>query len=243
MAMIKRTFLFFLLGCLVLPLEAQNTSTQGKEFWVSFMGNGYRTNSTQGDPYIINQVLISGKRDCSGTIMNPNTGWSQPFFVRANSITTIDHLEDQAYVETSYNERVVEKGLCIITTDTVSVFCTNIAPVSFDASYVLPLHALADDYMVQTYDQSTYVGFSYDFEQYFTSAFLIVAIEDSTTIDITPTVASVTGLHSPFEEFSIVLNAGEVYQYRSTYSGNHRDLSGTRITARDCKRQHPNGHP
>ena len=236
MAMIKRTFLFFLLGCLVLPLEAQNTSTQGKEFWVSFMGNGYRTNSTQGEPYIINQVLISGKRDCSGTIMNPNTGWSQQFFVRANSITTIDHLEDQAYVETSYNERVVEKGLCIITTDTVSVFCTNIAPVSFDASYVLPIHALADDYMVQTYDQSTYVGFSYDFEQYFTSAFLIVATEDSTTIDITPTVASVTGLHSPFEEFSIVLNAGEVYQYRSTYSGNHRDLSGTRITARDCKR-------
>ena len=235
--MIKKAFLVFVLGCLLLPLEAQNTSTQGKEFWVSFLGNGYRTNSTQEvPPYILNQVLVSGKRDCSGTIMNPNTGWSQPFFVRANSITTIDHLEDQAYVETSVNERAVGKGLRIVTTDTVSVFCTNIAPVSFDASYVLPIHALADDYIVQTYDQSTYVGMSFDFEQYFTSAFLIVATQDNTTIDITPTVASVTGQHPAFEEFSIVLNAGEAYQYRSTYSGNRRDLSGTRITARDCKR-------
>ena len=234
--MIKRVFLLFVLGCLVLPLGAQNTSTQGKEFWVSFMGNGYRTNDTQGGAYIINQVLVSGKRNCTGTISNPNTGWSQSFFVQANSITTIDNLEAQAYVETSDNERIVQKGLRIVTTDTVSVFCTNIAPVSFDASYVLPIHALADDYMVQTYDQSVYVGMSYDFEQYLTSAFLVVATEDNTTVDITPTVASFTGFHPANETFSINLNAGEAFQYRSTYSGNHRDLSGTRVTAHDCKR-------
>ena len=65
--MIKKAFLVFVLGCLLLPLEAQNTSTQGKEFWVSFLGNGYRTNSTQEGPaYILNQVLVSSKRDCSG---------------------------------------------------------------------------------------------------------------------------------------------------------------------------------
>ena len=227
-----------LLGCLVLPMSAQNASTQGKEFWVSFLGNGYRDNDNGGTiiPYIINQVLISGKRDCTGTITNPNTGWSQSFFVRANSITTIDHLEDQSYVETSDNERIVQQGLRIVTTDTVSVFCTNIAHVSFDASYVLPLHALADDYMVQTYDQSTYIGWNTEYEQFLTSAFLIVATEDNTTVDITPTVSSFTGFHPADERFNITLNAGEVYQYRSTYNSNQRDLSGTRITARDCKR-------
>ena len=219
------------------PVYAQDISTQGKEFWVSFMGNGYKTNVDLFEsPWVINQVLISGKRDCTGTIENPITGWSQTFNVRANSITTIDNLEAQSYVETSDNERIISKGLRIVTTDTVSVFCTNIANVSFDASYVLPIHALADDYMIQSYDQSTYVGSGYEYAQFLTSAFLIVATEDNTTIDITPTVESFTGNHPSYEEYSITMNAGEVYQFRSTSNGNHRDLSGTRITARDCKK-------
>lgn len=232
-ALVILSFIF----CLCLPATyAQDISTQGTDFWVSFLGNGYRTNDSQGNTYIINQVLISGKRDCSGIIENPLTGWSQPFFVRANNITTLDHLEDQSYVETNDNEYIVHKALHITTTDSVSVYCTNIAPVSFDASYVLPSHALADDYIVQTYDQSTNIGTSYGFEQYLTSAFLIVATENNTTIDITPSVNSFTGAHPAHETFSITMNAGEVYQLRSTYNGNERDLSGTRITARDCKK-------
>ena len=43
---------------------AQNTSTQGKEFWLSFMHNGFRDHTEGG--WVINQVLISAKRDCSG---------------------------------------------------------------------------------------------------------------------------------------------------------------------------------
>ena len=227
-------FLLFCLGCS--SAWAQDISTQGKEFWVSFLGNGYKTNVTYGSPWVINQVLISGKRDCTGVIENPNTGWSQSFTVRANSITTIDNLESESYVETSDNEIIVTKGLRIITTDTVSVYCTNIANVSFDASYVLPRQALADNYILQSYDQSTYVGMAYDYAPFLTSAFLIVATEDNTTVDITPTVTSFTGNHPAYEEFNITMNAGEVFQFRSTSNGNHRDLSGTRVTARDCKK-------
>lgn len=235
---IKTLVCLLLLSCFGLSVaSAQDISTQGTEFWVSFMGNGYKTNNNFiEDPWVITQVLISGKRDCSGIIENPITGWSQPFLVTANNITTIDNLEQYSYVETSENECVVSKGLRIITNDTVSVFCTNIANVSFDASYVLPIHALADDYIIQSYDQSTSINWGSDFSQYLTSAFLIVATQDNTTIDITPTVNSYSGDHPANEEFSITLNAGEVYQFRSTRNGNQRDLSGTRVTARDCKK-------
>lgn len=228
--------LFF--SCLGLSRAfAQDISTQGTEFWVSFLGNGYKTNvGFFENPWVINQVLISGKRDCSGIIENPNTGWSQTFTVNANTITTIDNLESQSYVETSDYERIVNKGLRIVTTDTVSVYCTNIANVSFDASYVLPIQALADDYIIQTYDQSTSYGWTNDIAPYLTSAFLIVATEDNTIIDITPTVNSFSGAYPAHEEFSITLNKGEVYQFRSTKNDNHRDLSGTRVTARDCKK-------
>ena len=74
---------------------AQNTSTQGKEFWLSFMHNGFRDHTEGG--WVINQVLISAKRDCSGTVSNPLTGWSREFTVRANNITTIEIPEEQGY--------------------------------------------------------------------------------------------------------------------------------------------------
>ena len=74
-------------------------TTQGKEFWLSFMGNGFRTNGSPS--YVLTQVMVSSKRNCSGTITNPNTNWSRNFEVAANNITLIDIPEEQAYNGTS----------------------------------------------------------------------------------------------------------------------------------------------
>lgn len=214
---------------------AQNTSTQGKEFWVSFMTNGhkYHTDAPNGGNWILTQVLVSGKRDCSVTITNPQTGWSETHQVQANNITTIEIDENVAYIDAS-SEQVQNKGLQITSTDTVSVFCTNIAHLSFDASYVLPSQSLADDYIIQTYDQSHYSsGPSYQTQNQ-TSAFLIVATENNTIVDITPSVDTYNGRPAG-SEFTVTLNKGQAYQVRSKKEGNDRDLSGTRVTARDCK--------
>ena len=67
---------------------AQNTSTQGKDFWLTFMQNGYKEHPNGG--WVENQVLISAKRSCTGIVSNPLTGWSQSFSVSANDITTIE---------------------------------------------------------------------------------------------------------------------------------------------------------
>ena len=212
---------------------SQDISTQGTEFWVSFMGNGFKTNGNS--PYVLTQLMISSKHDCTGTISNPQTGWSQNFTVRANNITSINIPGDQGYNETSSYETASNKGLQIVTTDIVSVYCTNIATNSFDASYVLPVQALADDYIIQTYEQSTTSNPSgtTDFSEYLTSAFLIVATEDNTIIDITPSTNTLGGKPAN-EEFSVTLQKGESYQVRSTSNGSHRDLSGSRVTSRDC---------
>ena len=137
------------------PSFAQDASTQGTEFWVSFMSNGhkYHPQAPNDGNWILTQLLISAKRDCNGTFTNPNTGWTTSFDVQANNITTVNIPEDQAYVDAT-SEQVLSRGLQVVTNDTVSVFCTNIAHLSFDASYVLPIQSLADDYIIQTYDQS-----------------------------------------------------------------------------------------
>ena len=210
---------------------AQEVSTQGKEFWVSYMGNGFKTNSTPA--YVNTQLMISGKRQCTGTVTNPYTGWSQDFSVIPNRITQIDIPNAQGYNETSEYEIVTRKGLQIKTSDTVSVYCTNIASNSFDASYVLPVQALGDDYIIQSYDQCPR-QFNNNVDPYLSSAFLIVAVEDNTIIDITPTVETLGG-HNAGLAFSITLQAGECYQVRSNLGNDSRDLTGSRVTAHNCK--------
>ena len=218
------------MACFVNPIFSQDVSTQGTEFWVSFMGNGFKNHPTYGT-WLRIQLLISAKDACNCTITNPQTGWADSFRIEANSTYLVENIDwQQAYMELYEYETVSNKGLRITTTDTVSVYCANIATYSFDASYVMPIEGLADDYLIQTYDQS-------GGDENYTSAFLIVATEDNTTVDITPSVTTM-GNRPAGQEFSVTLNKGQSYQVRSTYSywGNGYDLSGSRVTARDCKK-------
>ncbi len=233
MKRIKTIVLLILVTCLGMPMSAQNTSTQGKEFWLSFMQNGFR-NHPEGY-WITTQVLISAKRDCSGTVSNPLTGWSRDFTVSANDITTVDIPEVQGYHGENEYETITQKAIKVVSSDTISVYCTNIAHVSFDASFVLPVESLGDEYIIQSYDQSTAGSLNDYVTDNETSAFVIVATEDNTTIDITPKCQTLSG-HAAGETYSITLNAGETYHVRSTRYGSQRDLSGTHIVASDCKK-------
>lgn len=221
-----------------IPLQAQNASTQGKEFWVSFMGNGFKSRyNTWGQldfTWLRTQLIISAKRDCNCVIKNPNTGYSQSFAVAANSTYLFDNIPwEEAYMELDEYGQTLNKGLIVTADDTISVYCSNIAEMSFDASFVLPTDALGSDYIVQTYDQS--VG-SYPYSDYFTSAFLIVATEEGDTkVDITPAVNTLEG-HAANEEYTITLRQGESHQVRSHNGYGSRDLSGSRVTTRDCKK-------
>ena len=215
------------------PIQAQNTSTQGKEFWLTFMHNGFKEHPNGG--WVTNQVLISAKRDCSGAVSNPQTGWSQTFSVNANSITTLDIPLEQGYHNASDHGAIQGKAIYVTSSDTISVYCTNIANVSFDASFVLPYESLGNDYIIQCYDQSA-INVSDDFvNNNQTSAFAIVATEDNTVIDITPSCATLDGKPAG-ETYQITMNAGETYHVRSVQTGSRRDLSGTRVTANDCKK-------
>ncbi len=233
---IKLLLCLFIFNLTSTNAKAQSISTEGTEFWVSFMYNGYETNNNGGDAYQISQLIISSKQNCTGTISNPFfPDWAINFTVEANGIEVIDIPSQYAYPSSYQHGTPVNKGLFVQTSAPVSVYCANAARFSFDASYVLPLPAIGHDYIVQTYDQS-----DYDWDH--TSAFLIIATEDGeTTIDITPTVKTLDD-HLAGETFSITLQKGQVYQVRSNcdYSGwgtaESRDLSGTRVTARDCKK-------
>ena len=213
---------------------AQNTSTQGKDFWLTFMQNGYKEHPNGG--WVENQVLISAKRSCTGIVSNPLTGWSQSFSVSANDITTIEIPERQGYHDTGNVGILSDRAIHVVTSDTVSVYCTNIAHVSFDASFVLPVESLGDEYIIQTFDQSI----TQDMDDYVslneTSAFVIIATENHTEVSITPTADLLNGQHLAGVPFVFTMNRGQTYHVRSTGIGSQRDLSGTRVTASNGKR-------
>ena len=215
---------------------AQN-STQGTEFWFSFMHNGYKENN---GTWVETQVMISAKRACSGTIVNPRTSWSQAFAVDSASVVVLPVPEAQGYNEN--NEGIPsDLGLLLTATDTVSVFIANCASYSFDASFVLPVESLGSSYIVQCDRQSHTMGsVFFNYRDMETSAFLIVATEDNTVIVINPSTATIDG-HESVIDYSVTLDRGQTYFMRTKYSQNpganpFTDFSGTRIKARDGKK-------
>ena len=207
---------------------AQN-STQGTEFWFSFMENGYKVNGW--NDWVETQVMVSAKRACSGTIVNPRTSWQTTFTMAAGSTRMIDIPESAGYNDAS-NDLVFDLGLKLTVSDTVSVYITNFVTNSFDASFVLPVESLGTEYIVQCDDQSM----SHQHIPYKeTSAFLVVAIEDNTQVEVMPSVATLDG-HLEGQPFMVSLDAGQTLSIRSNSTSSERDLSGTSVMAKDGKK-------
>ena len=195
---------------------AQIPTTQGTEFYISFMRN-----SNINDPSIITlSVAISGKESCSGTITNPNTGYLQSFDYTAGDVKKINIPFDEVY---NYESGVVQnRGIILRTTDTVSVYVSNYVRSSFDIAGVLPIQALGCMYVIQTY--------SYGKMQSTESEFVVVATQNNTRIHITPSATSANVGITAGQSYVVTLNAGQTYQLAADV-----DLSGTQIQTEDDK--------
>jgi gliding motility-associated-like protein len=146
-------------------------TTKGTEFWVSFTPNP-AGNGTPPDDSLITRVYISAEKATTGVISVPlaETPWSFPFTVSANEVLPIS-IPNTLVNATSLGTS--NKGLKIVTQDSVNVFAINRRTASFDAALVLPRQSLQTEYMVIDYA-----------ERPATSYYLIVAIEDNTVIEV-----------------------------------------------------------
>lgn len=208
----------------VLPGMAQTPTTQGTEFWVSYMRNGHRTSDNDRLT-----LIVSGKHDCSGRVYNPNTNWEMPFQVTASNVLILTIPDNQGYNDQL--EGVANKGLYVTSEDTISLYIGNEATNSYDAANVLPVAALGKDYTIQT-NQS--IGESSGHQGQNRASILVVATVDGTTVEITPSVLTHNN-HPAGQPYTIQLNRGQSYHmmnYNQGSSNNHEgDLSGSRVVA------------
>ena len=205
----KALLLHFILGIFFFSASpfayAQDYSSRGKEFWMGFCKN-YGGSGTL-------TLYISAKKATSGTVSVPMGGFSQAFAVGANSTTSV--VVPTGTAMATGPDFIEGKGVHIVSADTISVFALNYQAYTSDASVVLPVQTIGEEYYATAYkDVTWYSG---------PTEVLIVGANANTLIEVTPTVATLSGKPAGVP-FTIVLNPGEVYQLMSD-----NDLTGTHL--------------
>lgn len=180
-------------------------TTTGTDFWVSFHENF----GTDANPIL----YITSDVGATGTVSIPGTGWTQNFTVGVNASVNVNLPANSAII---YNTNtVLNRGVRVTSSTPIAVYAANQRNASSDATLVLPTHALGDTYIVNTY--STFSSYS--------SQFVVVGVEDNTSIEIIPSANLIGGVGAGVP-FSITLNEGQVYFVQSM-----GDLTGTIVRA------------
>lgn len=237
----------FLVG-IVFPSWGQ-ASTEGSDFWVTFLQADQDPNHK-----LKLELTITSRTNCSVTIENPFTTYSQTEKVTAGQSKTITLYTGDVRVTQArntmnntgkvcyavYSEQVDKCALHVTAKDDsgkpakISLFASNYKQATFDATNVLPTASLRDEYIVQTYTPSDHNPGDNSPAQ--GSHFAIVAAEDGVVVDYWPTVAT-TGHTANTKVTTPTLQKGQVwYVWTGKKDGDNGDLSGTRVIARDGKR-------
>ncbi len=210
--------------------QAQDFSNKGKDFWV---GYGYHHSMTVGNEQ--NMVLYFTADVASVvTVEIPSLGWSKTYNVAANAVVESDNIPKSS----SQDARLLTEGLyntgIHITSDKPIVAYAHIYDASVSgASLLFPVQTLGQDYYSLNFTQRSNADNS-------NSWAYVVATEDNTAVEITPSAATLT--HAANTPFIVQLNRGEIYNLMGkTNFLNGVDLTGTRIRsvstgANGCKK-------
>jgi len=192
----------------------------GKNFYVAFGAN-------EGGSEMENlmALYITSHTPAQGLVTVPAINFSQTFTATPGAITTIILPSDlsSSSVEVTQSE-VVLPGMAVhIVADTdVAVYGMNHKLWSSDAFMALPVNVLGTEYRTMNFPTSLVGGGETPGEN------LIVGVQDSTHVTITPAATTFAG-RTAQQPFTIVLNTGEVYMVQGDPFDGTNDQTGTHI--------------
>lgn len=209
----KTKFTLFLFALFVFHVHSTAQTvipTKGTDFWLGFFKNYEGVDENLGS-YL--RVFVVSDQNTSGVVQIPGLGWSEPFVVTANNTTSVDIPANLAEV---LNSQVIEdRGINVVTQDTVAVYAISFVGFTADATKVLPTPTLGIEYIVSAYEGLDGYG----------SEMLIVATEDETEIEIIPACDVESGANAGVA-FTISLDEGQTYMLRAV---GVQDLTGTTV--------------
>lgn len=213
--------LFLLTFFSVITAQGQDFSNKGKDFWLAYPGHIDGNSSRMA-------LYISSTVNTTGTVFLPG-GATIPFTVVANQATVVQ-ISPAIYnvINPQSEGTFAGRGIHITSLQPVVVYAHILNQARSGSTLVLPTNTLGREYIATSYKSmansnppnGTVNGSNAG------SQFTIVGVEENTIVEITPSVGDAGAVRFANIPFTIVLNKGDVYQYRSTYNN---DITGTRI--------------
>ena len=199
---------------------AKSQTTEGTDFWFGFMENA----DAQATPVSL-EVYISA-RNTANVQLSTQGNFSVNLQIEPGTTERIEvPLNFMPRDEGKFN-----LGIHVVSDEPVSVYQLNKRQFSADAAVILPVNALGKEYYVTAHMEppSDIEPGSRE------SELLIVATEDNTEVEITPSSTTFGGWPAG-EAQNITLDAGDTYLVKSEF-----DLSGTYVRTintndDDCK--------
>ncbi len=231
-------FLLVVLVTLVYSvLPAQDFSNKGKEFWIAYPAHIDGTNSVMG-------LYITSETNTTGTVQL-GSGSTISFTVQANIVTRIflnatgtGTITGTSPMYYGSNKDVylnmtdgskTNSAIRIATQNPVVVYSHIIRSARSGATLALPTTVLGNEYIAPSMNSTATSGATADGTMGGVSELVVVATQDNTTVEITPTAAG-RGGKAAGSKFSVTLaQAGDCYQFQSV---NYGDLSGSRISSK-----------
>jgi gliding motility-associated-like protein len=203
--------------CCAVPalLHSQDFSNKGKEFWISY---SYHVGMSGGGNPVMTLYITS----------DVNTNYSVEIFgistLQSGSITAGQVVT--AIIPTAYfinNEGLFTGRTIRVVTDKNSVVYAYITRSAVSGATVcLPTPVLGKEYYSTNFTQLSN-------EPNSNSYFTIIAVEDNTTVEITPAANTKNGWNAG-TTYTVNLNKGQIYQVLGTVTGNTGvDLTGSLI--------------
>lgn len=195
-------------------------STEGKEFWFGFMQNRQK-----GNVHYL-EITVTSRLGAQFTLAyGPNeTSIGGTYAVGPNSSVTVPI--DFSLVESMGSETIENKGIHLVSTNPVSVYAFNYRTQSSDVAVIYPTESLGREYFAMCYTPRQNNNNETNTE------FLIVAAENNTTVQITPTVDTDKQKKANVM-FTVKLNKGQSYQVQSMnqIASGQGDLTGSYISS------------
>lgn len=235
---LKHTLKNVFLGLLsIFPISNVNadvckneTTTQGTDFWMAFLQNN---NQELIIPHGLDLIISAEKETeiiIDNSLINDNTYQSHwKFSMEANSsrvITVPCQLFD--VVESG---KIVNQSIHVTSSEPISVYMDNHQNQSADVTLALPTSSCGTHYIIQNIEG----GVVSKYNVFMPSIFSIVATENNTTVQITPSIKTNDG-HAGRIPYRITLHQGQIYQVETSSTDAGLGFTGTQIESLNNKK-------
>jgi hypothetical protein len=198
--------------------NAQDKSNKGKEFWLGY-GYNYGFNN---EPPVNQQNLVlylSAEEAANVTVSVTGTTWSQTVSIPANTVNaTVIIPKSGADDARIFNEGKLARGIHIVADTPIVAYAHLYNTMVSGATMLMPVETYGYKYYSLNYSQNTSATSPPTIPTATTtqngpdwySWFYVVAAEDSTRIQITPSDTTRNGW-LPGQTYTVSLSKGEIY--------------------------------